>query len=129
MSVRPREVNWALSLRWTILGIGLFMLAVNWTYYASLVPIPKLIVNFTISYAFTVFVNLRIARGENWARITALVLSLVELPLEVFSVSAKLFSPLTARLTMLALVMEGVALVLLFTAPGKLWFVTRQVRK
>jgi hypothetical protein len=116
---KPRQVVWATSLIWITIAMGLL----NVVLLPSVEDATKtwiiVGITFAIIAALTVFISL----GHNWARIVFLVLfvigllpSAVSLP-QVFAQS--LFM---ALLSLLQMLLQGAAMVFVFTRPGSLWF-------
>jgi hypothetical protein len=72
-------------------------------------------------YVFAAVLNVLIYRGYNWARIVTLILTLISLPMYFLDEPIPLSATETA-LNLVVLLLEVVALYLIFTNPGALWF-------
>jgi protein-S-isoprenylcysteine O-methyltransferase Ste14 len=69
-------------------------------------------------------------RGRNWARITFLALTIVGLPFSLPQFS-EMFAraPVSALIGIVQVLLQVSALYLIFTAPGRHWFRSRNVRQ
>ena len=123
LSVRPKQVRVAAGLLWISFALEFpsFLLA------AVRDPQTNLstgVVVFTVLMcALSALLNLKIYRGANWARIVTLILTLggcflMLIPFEEPSKPGVLEN----SLGVVDLVIDFLALYLLFTKPGSLWF-------
>lgn len=129
LSVRPREIVWAIQLAVVGYLLGLVVMFVSWDYFSKLQSMGSLISNQVISLGISLWLYVKIYAGRNWARITLLVLSLLG-SLMAFS---SLFMNLVAAAPMVFKVemfvgfgLNLVILWLLFASPGREWFKTRE---
>jgi peptidoglycan/LPS O-acetylase OafA/YrhL len=125
LQARPKQVRVAVALLWASLALGI----PEWILSAIRDPENTLgvfIVGFTmLLFAFSALLNIMIYRGRNWARIVALVLTLLGVLFAfvlVLLVEPKPPSQLENALTLLGLVLDFIAVYLVFTKPGSLWF-------
>ncbi|MFN0163899.1 MAG: hypothetical protein ACKVQQ_21910 [Burkholderiales bacterium] len=120
---KPAQVSWAVRLFWLSLVISIPGLYFELAKSQAEGVLGFFLVFTAVFVAFTVALIVYIDRGRNWARITMLVLLLVFSPLWFFSSEpAPGPQPLIDVLTYAGMVMDIVALYLLFTRPGALWF-------
>ena len=76
-----------------------------------------------LMYVVGICLNIFVARGHNWARITLLVLSTLATLAFVVLIKEYLQDPVGyLALNVVTLIMDVVALFLLFSRPGALWF-------
>jgi len=88
------------------------------------VNIMAFVVSLVTSGAFFVWLILNIGGGRNWARITYLVLFLVSMPFDVWSLFENFgVSVLLDVLSPIETIIQIVALVLLFGRHARPWFV------
>ncbi len=120
---KPRAVVVAVNLLWGGLALSLLRLLLE---MPALMAMPKSMVvvgSLVFAMALYAFLIVKISAGRNWARITLLILVLVDLVLSAPGIpGAFAHAPLT---TMLALGGSGLLLAGLiptFLAPGKGWF-------
>jgi hypothetical protein len=119
----PSQVNIAVALLWIGWGLGLPI------WYLSAVRDPATgFLPWMIAFTGTLFIlsaalNVMVSRGRNWARIVVLVLVALSAIMILFPVDES--SALEEVLTGLSVVLEGYAVYLLFTNPGKLWYQAR----
>ena len=119
---RPRQVIIAVALLWAsfILGIPSWYLAAQREPEIMLHPV--MIAFSAIVFFFCAAVNVYIYHGRNWARIVLaafIALSVLLLLMPAETVPA---SPLENLLTMIGLVLDGIAVYLLYAQPGASWF-------
>jgi len=75
------------------------------------------------SLAFLAFLIYKIRKGRNWARITFLVISAIGIPFSIFSVIASLtINPFPEILSIIEIILEITAIVLLFQKKSSEWF-------
>ena len=124
---RPRQVLYAVLLLWVSLVLGIPSAIHEYQKAVTEGTWPFLLVFMLFMYAFGVCLNIFAARGHNWARITLLVFSSVAIVSFVALIEEYLQDPVGyLALNIITLVMDAVALYLLFSRPGALWF--RRVR-
>lgn len=120
----PAQVGWALKLLW----LGLAITAVPYWWHAlpefvGATPNAAAIPGFVIPLLALIFngcLNLLIARRKNWARITTLILAVVNL-LTLMFVWRFLGQYQSIKIA-IAPALEFAALYLIFATPGRLWF-------
>jgi hypothetical protein len=120
---RPRQVQVAAALLWLslILGIPEGMLSVRQFDEAGMgaafavVMLPL--------FGLFGFVTVKIYQGMNWARIVMLVLTALSVLMMLFpSTESRAEGPLLQGLYLLDVLIEVVAMYLVFSKPGSLWF-------
>lgn len=120
---RPRSVELAVYLLWIALALSLPTALFEYRRAAADGAGLVLLAFMVPLFALSIVMNLSIGRGRNWARILFLALYL----LSVFSFLGALDDMLAlpafeVALDSIVMAMETVALYLLFTRPGALWF-------
>jgi hypothetical protein len=74
-------------------------------------------------FAFAAFLNVKIYQGRNWARIVLLVLTVLSVVMMLFpSDESQAKGPLMQGLYLLDVLIDVVAMYLVFAKPGSLWF-------
>jgi asparagine N-glycosylation enzyme membrane subunit Stt3 len=132
-----KQVRLAVILLWIVLGLG----AVNSFILSYLMP-PVLPPNTNLSmstfHTFTIigtifglgiqaWLIIKIAGGRNWARIVFLILFILGL-FFVVSFDTKLVANnfIAGGIAILGLVLQSTAAILIFTNPGRQWFIQRR---
>lgn len=120
---KPRQVVYAVFMLWTSLVIGIPL-----AYFdhqrstlgeAEFVFLPLTVLVFALAVALNIFIG----RGHNWARIVYLLLTIVAFFFIASTVEETLtYSTIEIALEVVTLALDVVALYLLFTRPGALWF-------
>jgi len=115
---RPNEVSIALALLWTLFAI----------YIIKIIPIltePGSIFDFISGVGFAIIISLiliffieMIRRGENWARITLLVLAIISIINTAFTYA----NPLE----IIEIVLLVIASILLFQKSSSKWFMSKK---
>jgi hypothetical protein len=120
---KPRAVALAVSLLWASIAIGFAKIPLDFQSLAAM-PSPGLIWSIVVLVlAFFCFLILKISSGRNWARITYLVLFLIGLIPALPTLTSEFArAPIVAILSIVQAIMQGYAVFLLFTGPGKTWF-------
>jgi hypothetical protein len=120
---QPRQVYWAVALLWVSLLLGLLAIVLAIEREGGDTAILAWVLGFQLVFVvLAAYLNVCIYRGRNWARITFLVLFFISLVIVVFVPNPPEFT-LAERVTdVVAVLLDMVAAVLLFTKPGSLWF-------
>jgi len=79
-----------------------------------------------VLYAFVPYLNTCVSRGRNWARIASLLLVLLALGMLAFMPAVSGTTVVEEIASGLATLLDVVAMYLLFTKPGSLWFRTQK---
>jgi len=123
---KPREATLATNLLWTSLGLGLINSAFQFSYLKTQAPVGFILVVAGLTLAVMALLVYFISQGRNWARITFLVLFLIGLiPWFPQLVDTFSRSTLSGLLTVAQVVLQVVALYLIFSKPGAGWFAKR----
>ena len=120
---RPRQVIIAVALLWAsfILGIPSWYLAAQREPEIMLHPV--MIAFSAIVFFFCAAVNVYIYHGRNWARIVLLVLIALSVLLLLMPAEETVpASPAENLLTTIGLVLDVIAVYLLYAQPGGSWF-------
>jgi hypothetical protein len=126
LAARPQQVRVAVALLWASFVLGI----VAWLLSSLRDPetgFSVLVLVITgLLFAFSVLLNVMVYRGRNWARVVVLVFValaglLLLAPIEEAS------SPSMAEqvINLVTIALECVAMFLVFTQPGSLWFKRR----
>ena len=123
---RPANVTRAVKCLWTVLGIGIVSAILNFiTPAAAQFPLPIMIGMYVVIFLISAWMYSAIARGRNWARILFLIfsgLSILSIPMLVFSVISGAQNVFTGLVGLLNLGISFYACYLLLTAPAREWF-------
>ena len=125
---QPYQVRWALILLWSslIFAVALYLA----TIFSTLKSLPSdqialgaLLFGLAIPlalFAFDAFLNIKIAHRRNWARVTKLLVIILNVVLQLT------VSPLTSEFDVLAALLVNAlsftAMIFLFATAGRHWF-------
>jgi hypothetical protein len=116
---KPQQVIYAVWLLWLAIPAGIPGSVFEYQNSPGDEQGPAFIAFYVLAYLVGMALNVFISRGHNWARIVTLVFFVLFVTLFYEYVSYP-FLPLAGNVAVL--VLDGIALYLLFTHPGKLWF-------
>jgi len=140
---RPKKVSTALKLLYlafvlviisSVLNISLFIpsllqMGLDSAYSGFIIGVTIFI--YVLSLGFLAFLIYKIRKGRNWARITFLVLSAIGIPFSIISVILSLtINPLSEVLilSIVEIILETTAIVLLFQKKSSEWFNSKKTR-
>lgn len=120
---RPKQVRVAVTLLWASFAMGFPGVYLEYQHVTSAAEAIVLTVIMVAACAFAALLNVKIARGRNWARWAFLVMMFLTLlsylapddPTRVVSLTE-------SALSVTSSVLDAVALYLVFSWPGALWF-------
>jgi hypothetical protein len=122
---KPKQVSQAVGLLVgsTVVGTGTTAI-VGFSPNALTAGLPFAIGILVLTLAILLFLIAKISAGRNWARITFTVLFVLGLPTcAALVLTDKFFqNPISGGVVLLQTIVQGWALVLLFTKPGSDWF-------
>jgi hypothetical protein len=122
---KPAQVTYAVWLLWLAIPLSIPASMYEYERMPADEKDPVLLLFYVVIYAIAMAINVLVSRGHDWARILTLLLFVVALATFIFDeYTAYPFVPLASNLVVL--ILDAIALYLLFTSPGKLWF--RSVR-
>jgi hypothetical protein len=119
---KPAAIRRAIVLIWLSLALNAFILAIDWRFLSSEIPLLGLIATEALVVALTVWLVIKIEAGRNWARIVYLVLLVISLPIilpDIMTSAER--AQHVAGLKMVELGLDIGTLYLLFL-PGRDWF-------
>jgi hypothetical protein len=121
---RPRQILlYAVALLWVSLALGIPTAIYDYKKASTEAFAPFVLVVMILVYALGICLNIFVARGHNWARIVLLIFTGVTILSFIGYIEEYLQDPMVyVVLNALTIVMDGVALYLLFSRPGALWF-------
>ena len=128
---KPREIRLATSLLCAYLGLGLVVYAFQFSYLPSQASDGFILFVKGFTLAAVSLLVYFISKGRNWARITLLVWSSLGLILwfphiaQFFSRETFSRSTLIGLLGVVEVILQVVALFLVFSKPGASWFAQR----
>jgi hypothetical protein len=123
---KPAAVVRAVTLLWASIGLGLLWLIVDPTsaLYDAEAPVGGTVVLLALSIAFLAFLTVKISAGRNWARIVFLVMFVVSMvPTVLLFADGFQQSPGGGVVSLVQMALQIYALLLLFTDPGRRWFI------
>jgi hypothetical protein len=116
---KPKQVTYAVRLLWLAIPFGIPGSIHEYRHMPEDQQDPAFLAFFILGYVVAIALNVLINRGHNWARILTLIFFVAFVALFYEYVTYP-FLPLACDIVTLTL--DGIALYLLFTRPGKLWF-------
>ena len=120
---RPRQVSWAVWLLWTELALDVLQIVVDVRPTEGNALFLFALGGFVIGLGIEAFVIYKLATRRNWARYVILLFAILNLLDWVGSLRQGLITdPFRGVMTSLELMLDCVALFLVFTSPGKHWF-------
>ncbi|HEY4373926.1 MAG TPA: hypothetical protein VGN52_18510 [Burkholderiales bacterium] len=129
---RPPQVARAVMLLWIGFGIGIAV-----ALYRLAVPAPQhlpLMVQsgiYAAVFLFTFWLNTKLARGRNWARLLYLIctgLGLLSAPVFLFNLFTGRLPALDSLVSLFQLGLGGYICYLLLTRPAREWFHAMKMR-
>lgn len=122
---RPRIVGIAVALLWTEVALGLLDSLLDWKQVTTGEAAPVVLIVDVVFVGLSVLINIMIWRGRNWARIVALVLTMLGVVSLAPVIGAEFArAPFVTVLVMIELLLDAIALYLVFV-PGRQWFARR----
>jgi hypothetical protein len=124
---KPRQIEWAVKLLWFDLAIAVLILGLQYSrgeYSGGSPGASAIAVGFLAAlFAISVWVILAIDRGRNWGRVVQLLfVVLAAIFLFMPSDEPNRATVVEYLLELVSLAIEVVAIILVFTRPGALWF-------
>jgi hypothetical protein len=122
---RPRVVVIAVALFWTEVALGLLDSGLDWRYLTADDSAAFILTVEALFVGLSVLINIKIWQGRNWARIVALVLTILAVVGYAPQIGAEFArAPFVTALAMIELLLDVVGLYLVFV-PGRQWFARR----
>jgi len=120
---RPRQVKIAVALLWLSLVLGIPEAVLSSGQAGGGAAGVATAVVMLVIFGLFGFVTVKVQQGRNWARIVMLVLTALSVAAMLFpSDEASAQGPLLQGLYLFDVVIEVVAMYLVFSKPGSLWF-------
>ena len=122
---RPRVVVIAVALLWTEVALGLLESLLDWKHLTSDDSATFVMIVDLLFVGLSVLINIMIWRGRNWARIVALVLTVLAVVGFAPVVGVEFArAPLVTLLGLGELLLDVIAMYMVFV-PGRQWFARR----
>ena len=122
-SQKPAAVSTAIKLLYTTLVIGALRSALEWSHLTRVASPGFVLFVMLFTFALLVWLIYKVDRGHNWARITCLVFFILGVPMSILHLLQSLsHSPVSGVLGLLQVVLQAVALVMLFGRNTRPWF-------
>jgi len=124
---KPQEVGTAVKFLYATVGIGVMRSIMESSRHAEATS-RGFVVAMTFSvFVFMCFIIFMIGKGKDWARIAFLVLFIVGVPMSIFPMIQSLtLDPMSGLLGLVQVVMQLIAIVLLFQGDSSAWFKAEQ---
>jgi len=126
---KPVEITRATQLLYATLGIGMVKSSIDFFRISSETSVAFTLITLIFTFAFLFFLIIKIAGGRNWARIVFLIFFLLGIPLAIpivlDEVKRNLF---LGSLSFIQIILQVIALALMFMKNSNLWFKTRKNR-
>ena len=124
---KPRQVSIAVACLWWSLALAVPSLYFEGQRLESTGELIFFAAIMLLVFGFVAYLNVKISQGRNWARWLFLVLVVVGVASFLIpDDSNRAVSLVESGLTVVSFVLDGVALYLLFSWPGALWFRPRE---
>ncbi len=127
---RPKEVTIAVILLCLLMATGFIQLILNASMLLKIAP-PAFIA-FTVSafLGIGILLTYMIWNGRNWVRITFLVLFIIGTPFSILqTLQILIVAPISGLLNIGGIVIQIIALILLFQKPSSDWFKEMKVNR
>jgi len=119
----PRQVQIAVALLWLSLALGIPEAVLSTRPVEGGGVGVALTVIMLLLFGLVGFLNLKVYQGRNWARIVMLALTVLSVVVMLFpSDESRADGPLLQGLYLFDVLIEVVAMYLVFSKPGSLWF-------
>jgi hypothetical protein len=120
---KPSQIVTATNLLWSTIPLGIANGVLQWRFLAALGSVEIIVLTQILAFCVTAWLTLKISSGQNWARITYVIVSLLGLPAIIFQLPS-VFSrtPVGGGITLLLVVIQVYVIWLLFSEPGRQWF-------
>jgi hypothetical protein len=120
---QPKQVRVAVILLWASFALGFPAVYLEYQHVTSAAEAVVLTIIMVAACAFAALLNVKIARGRNWSRWAFLVMMFLTLLSYLAPDDAtRVVSWAEGALSVTSSVLDAVALYLLFSWPGALWF-------
>ena len=120
---RPSQVTTATRMFVGSLGLGILSSAFLWPYLISKASVGFILAVQITTLAIFGALTYQIWLGRNWARITVLVLGILNLPFYIPMLKGFLsVSFMAGFISLLQMALQVAALYLIFSKPGRYWF-------
>ena len=120
---RPRQVQVAVALLWLSLALGVPEAVLGTRQFEGTIMGVGVTVITLLIFGLVGWVNVKVYQGRNWARVVMLVLTALSVVTVLFpSGESTAEGPLLQGLYLFDVLIEVVAMMLVFSNPGSLWF-------
>jgi hypothetical protein len=120
---RPRQVQIAVALLWLSLALGIPEAILSTRQVEGDGMGAAFAVVMLLVFGLVGFLTLKVYQGRNWARIAMLVLTVLSVIMMLFpSDESRAEGPMLQGLYLFDVLIEVVAMYLVFSKPGSLWF-------
>ena len=119
----PPAVTSAVRLIYVTLAIGIARTILDWPKTVRSTTPGFALLSIVLVFGLVLWLASRVARGRSWARVTYLVLFAIGAPFSVIPLLKALgYSPFSAILGVVQLLLQGISLVVLFGREARPWF-------
>jgi hypothetical protein len=119
----PKQVTWAVRLLWTELALSVLDSGLAWYVEGGALERTINVAGLLVTLPLEAWVIYKIGRRRNWARYVALASVIISVLLWYAAVRQGISAdPVTTIMGAIELMLDGVALYLIFSDPGRQWF-------
>ena len=128
---RPKAVHNAMLLLYSVILIGIGDSILNMSSLSQIASPEFIILNLIFSFAIMFFLIYMVGKGKNWARFTLLVFFIIGVPAYIYSLiySPIQLPPASVIISIISLVLQISALILLFQKTSSNWFEAMKGKK
>ena len=130
LSERPSKVVLAVKFFYTIVGIGVVRATMMIIRHADVRSPYFLIITKLIIYAGYLYLIYQLSKGRNWARLSMVVIFIINIPLTILPAFASFFhNPVHASLGFVQIALYIIGLAFLFHGSSSSWFSSEKISK
>ena len=124
---KPIETTRAIEFLYLSLGIGIVKSLLDFSHLSSKTSAVFTLSVLIFTFAFLIFLIIKISGGRNWARIVFLIFFLLGVPLAIpLYLEEFRKNVFLGSLSSIQVILQVAALILLFMKNSNLWFRTRK---
>jgi hypothetical protein len=130
LSERPPKVSLAVKFFYVVVGIGIIRAAMTIIRHADVRSPYFLIITKLIIYAGSLYLIYQLSKGRNWARLSMVVIFIINIPLTILPAFASFFhNPVHTSLGFVQIALYIIGLAFLFHGSSSNWFSSQKISK